>query len=83
MPSADEIPFGIDRVLRRRLEGGERDASKMVLGPVAGPTLDLKTEKGRKLCTDMRERRFEWTVLLPPALTGLVWIELCGGEESW
>lgn len=74
-PSAPESPFGIERVLRRRRDvGGERETSKTVLGGATGPIPLLNTETGRNECTDMRERRFMWMVLVlfVPALGGSV-----------
>lgn len=80
-PSAEEIPLGIERVLRRRFAGGDREASNTVLGMAMGPTpADLNTPVGRNVCTDIRERRL-WDSALPLVLPGLRtgWD---GGEEE-
>ena len=75
--------------------GGERDAaeaSKMVLGGDTGPTPLLNTDTGRKECTDIRERRVLWRVLVlfVPALEGrdvdarssATWPDAAGADNS-
>ena len=59
-------PFGIERVFRKRRVdvGGVRVLSKTVFGSATGVIPDLNTETGKKEWTDMRERRFECTMLV-------------------
>lgn len=69
----EESPSGIERVLRRRLGGGERTGSMTGFSTATGVTPALKT--GRKEWTDMRERR------LPYAVPVLGDVTLEGGRD--
>ena len=77
----EERPSGIERVLRRRLGGGERTGSTTGLSAATGVTPAWNT--GRKEWTDMRDRRLPCVVPVFGEVTLEDGRDVVGGPVDW